>query len=319
MGKKELISFVIPCYNSTNTLDIVVTEIQSVMKEKLKEYNYEIILVNDGSPDGTTFHKIREIAAKNSSVKGINLARNFGQPSAVMAALNHVQGDYIVCGDDDGQTPFTEVPLFLEKIKAGYDIVEAKYTRTEKKTLFRRFGTYMNEHMATWLINKPDGIVLTTFWIIRKFVKDEMIRYRNPYPYLGGLLMRVSQNVCNIEVTRKKRVQGKSNYSFIKMLKLWLNGFTSFSVKPLRLSSIFGLILAVASFIYGIAIFIKKLLNPSMSAGYASIFIVILVLFGFMFVFIGLLGEYVGRIYMSLNNSPQYIIRENINIQTENE
>lgn len=312
--KKELISFVIPCYNSTNTISSVVEEINGMMTNALSDYSYEIILVNDCSPDGTTFNKITELAQNDKKIKGLNLARNFGQPSAVMAGLHFAKGDYIVCGDDDGQTPFNEFPKLLDKIKEGYDIVEAKYSVREKRSLFRKLGTVANESMATSLISKPKGLELTTFWCIRRFVADEMLKYENPYPYLGGLMLRVSKNACNVSVSHRERLSGKSGYSLSKMINLWLNGFTNFSIKPLRFATISGFIVAFIGFVYGIVVVIRKLLNPSIPAGYASTLAIILFLFGFSFLFMGLIGEYVGRIYISLNRQPQFIIKEKINM-----
>ena len=312
---KETISFVIPCYNSTNTISAVVEEIETTMKESLSEYNYEIVLVNDCSPDGTTYKKIEELAKQNVKIKGLNLARNFGQPSAVMAGLHYTKGDYVVCGDDDGQTPFNELPKLLEKIKEGYDIVEAKYSVREKRSLFRKLGTFANESMATSLINKPKGLELTTFWCIRRFVVEDMLRYENPYPYLGGLMLRVSKNACNVCVTHRQRLSGKSGYSLSKMINLWLNGFTNFSIKPLRFATISGFVIAFIGFIYGIITIVNKIINPSVPAGYASTLAVILFLFGFSFLFLGLIGEYVGRIYISLNRQPQFIIKEKINVE----
>ncbi len=312
--KKELISFVIPCYNSTNTISSVVEEINGMMTNALSDYGYEIILVNDCSPDGTTFNKITELAQNDKKIKGLNLARNFGQPSAVMAGLHFAKGDYIVCGDDDGQTPFNEFPKLLDKIKEGYDIVEAKYSVREKRSLFRKLGTVANESMATSLISKPKGLELTTFWCIRRFVADEMLKYENPYPYLGGLMLRVSKNACNVSVSHRERLSGKSGYSLSKMINLWLNGFTNFSIKPLRFATISGFIVAFIGFVYGIVVVIRKLLNPSIPAGYASTLAIILFLFGFSFLFMGLIGEYVGRIYISLNRQPQFIIKEKINM-----
>jgi len=312
--KKELISFVIPCYNSTNTISSVVEEINGMMTNALSDYGYEIILVNDCSPDGTTFNKITELAQNDKKIKGLNLARNFGQPSAVMAGLHFAKGDYIVCGDDDGQTPFNEFPKLLDKIKEGYDIVEAKYSVREKRSLFRKLGTVANESMATSLISKPKGLELTTFWCIRRFVADEMLKYENPYPYLGGLMLRVSKNACNVSVSHRERLSGKSGYSLSKMINLWLNGFTNFSIKPLRFATISGFIVAFIGFVYGIVVVTRKLLNPSIPAGYASTLAIILFLFGFSFLFMGLIGEYVGRIYISLNRQPQFIIKEKINM-----
>lgn len=313
--EKEKISFVIPCYNSTNTISAVVDEIKDMMVSSLGDYGYEIILVNDHSPDGTTFNKITELAEKDKQIKGLNLARNFGQPSAVMAGLHYAKGNYIVCGDDDGQTPFNEFPKLFEKIKEGYDIVEAKYAVREKRSLFRKLGTFANETMATSLISKPKGLELTTFWCIRRFVADDMLKYENPYPYLGGLMLRVSRNACNVSVSHRERLSGKSGYSLSKMINLWLNGFTNFSIKPLRFATISGLIIACIGFIYGIFIIIRKIINPSMPAGYASTLALILFLFGFSFLFLGLIGEYVGRIYISLNRQPQFIIKEKINVE----
>lgn len=311
----ELISFVIPCYNSTDTIGAVVDEIAEMMETSMCEYDFEVILINDSSPDGTTYEAIKKLAETRRFVKGINLARNFGQPSAVMAGMNHAKGNYIVCGDDDGQTPFSEFPKLFEKITEGYDAVEARYEQHSRRSLFRKFGTVMNESMATWLINKPKGIVLTTYWVVRRFVADEMIRYSNAYPYLGGLMMRATQNVCNVNFAQRDRLKGRSGYSISKMLSLWLNGFTSFSVKPLRLTSVLGVLFSIVGLAAGVITVIRKILNPDVLAGYSSILSVILVLFGLQFLIMGMLGEYIGRSYLSLNNAPQFVIKETINIE----
>lgn len=307
---REKISFVIPCYNSSHTIADVVEEIKKVMSDDMSSYDYEIVLVNDSSPDGTTYQAILDIVKKEKYIKGVNLARNFGQPSAVMAALNQTVGDYVVCGDDDGQTPFDELPQLFAKIEEGYDLVEARYATREKRSLFRKLGTIMNEGMATWLIDKPKGLELTTYWVVRRFVVDEMITYPNSYPYLGGLMLRATQNACNVDVSHRERISGSSGYNFKKMIELWLNGFTSFSVKPLRLMSLVGMIVAAIGFIYGIVTVIRKFTDPAMVAGYSSIMSINLFMFGVLFFFMGLIGEYVGRIYISLNKAPQFIIKD---------
>lgn len=315
--KKELVSFVIPCYNSTSTLDDVVKEIDDTMREKLSQFEYEIILVNDCSPNGTTFQKICEIAKKKSYVRGIDLARNFGQPSAVMAALNHAKGDYVVCGDDDGQTPFSELPKFFQKIEEGYDAVEAKFIQHEKRSLFRKFGTFVNESMQSWLIDKPRGVVLTTFWVIRRFVADEMCKYPNSHPYLGGLILRSTKNVCNVEVKKNERLRGKSGYNIKKMVELFLNGFTTFSAKPLRMAMTIGILVGASGVLFGCFTVIRKIMNPAISAGYSSLMAVILVLFGILFAMLGVFGEYIGQTYIALNQAPQYVVREKINFEEE--
>jgi undecaprenyl-phosphate 4-deoxy-4-formamido-L-arabinose transferase len=317
MSEKELVSFVIPCYNSTNTLDRVVAEIGKVMTEKLSQFNYEIILVNDCSPDGTTYEKICEIAKKDSRVKGINLARNFGQPSAVMAALNHTKGDYVVCGDDDGQTPFAELPRLFDKMDEGYDAVEAKFIQHEKRSLFRKFGTFMNENMQTWVIDKPKGVVLTTFWLVKRFVADEMCKYTNAHPYLGGLILRSTKNVCNVEVVKNDRLSGKSGYNIRKMVELFLNGVTTFSVKPLRVAMFLGILVGTLGILFGIVTIVRKIIDPTINAGYSSMMAVILILFGILFAVLGVFGEYIGQTYIALNRAPQYVIRERINLEKE--
>lgn len=308
--KREKISFVIPCYNSTNTIANVVEEIKDIMAGEMSKYDYEIVLVNDGSPDRTTYSAIRDIVKREKYIKGVNLSRNFGQPSAVMAALNQIVGDYVVCGDDDGQTPFNELPKLFAKIEEGYDLVEARYNTRERRSLFRKLGTIMNEGMATWLIAKPKGLELTTYWAVKRFVVDEMVAYPNSYPYLGGLMLRVTQNVCNVDVAHRERFSGSSGYSFKKMLELWLNGFTSFSLKPLRLMSVIGMMVAIIGFIYGSIIVVKKIIDPTTLMGYSSIMAVNLFMFGVLFFFLGLIGEYVGRIYISLNKAPQFVIKD---------
>ena len=307
---KEKISFVIPCYNSTNTIGAVVQEIKMTMNRKMYRFDYEVILVNDGSPDGTTYHAILDIIRKEKHIKGINLARNFGQPSAVMAALNYATGDYVVCGDDDGQTPFDELPKLFQKIEEGYDLVEAKYAAREKRSIFSQLGTTMNEGMAAWLIEKPKGLELTTYWVVKKFIADQMIEYPNSYPYLGGLMLRATQNACNVDVVHRERISGSSGYSFKKMIELWMNGFTSFSVKPLRLMIVIGLLISVIGFAYGIVIIANKVFGLGVSAGYSSIMSVNLFMFGILFCFMGLIGEYVGRIYISLNKAPQFVVKD---------
>ena len=315
--EKKLVSFVIPCYNSTNTLDEVVFQIEDVMIHKLTKYEYEIILVNDCSPNGTTYNKICDIAKGNNRVKGINLARNFGQPSAVMAALNHAKGDYVVCGDDDGHTPFSELPRLFEKIDEGYDAVEARFVEHEKRSMFRKFGTFMNESMQSWLIDKPKGVVLTTFWLVKRFVVDEMCKYPNSHPYLGGLILRSTKNVCNVDVKKNERLRGKSGYNLKKMIELFLNGFTTFSAKPLRMTMFLGLFIGFIGVLCGVITIVRKLITPAISAGYSSMMAVILILFGILFVMLGIFGEYIGQTYIALNQAPQFVIRDKINFEED--
>ena len=306
----KLVSFVIPCYRSSQTIGRVVEEIDATMKS-LSAYDYEIVLVNDCSPDDT-YEVIRSLCAKRQDICGINLAGNFGQHAALMAGFRYVHGDMVVCLDDDGQTPADEVGKLLAKIEEGYDVVYAKYARKQHSG-FRNFGSKINELMARVMLGKPRDLYLSSYFAARKFVVEEMLRYTNPYPYVIGLVLRTTKNITNVEVTHRERKVGTSGYTIGKLLGLWFNGFTAFSIKPLRIATSIGSLTACVGFFYGIYTVIKKFINPNVPIGFSALMAVLVFLGGMIMLMLGLIGEYIGRIYISLNNSPQYVIRECIN------
>ncbi len=305
------ISFVIPCYHSEKTLPGVVAEIQEKMKT-LSQYEYDIYLVNDCSPDGT-LNVIRRLCGEHENVKGIDFAKNFGQHSALMAGLRHSDGDYVVCLDDDGQTPADQVDRLLGKLEEGYDAVYAKYDHKQHSS-FRNFGSKVNELMARIMLGKPKELYVSSYFAVKRFVAEDMIRYENSYPYVIGLVLRSTGNITNVAVDHRERREGTSGYTLKKLLGLWFNGFTAFSVKPLRIATALGGCSAALGFLYGIYTVIKRLLNPDVPMGFSSTMAAIVFFGGMIMVMLGLIGEYIGRIYISLNNSPQYVIREKINI-----
>lgn len=307
------ISFVIPCYCSEFTLEAVVDELVETIEGI---YDYEIILVNDYSKDHT-LEVIKRLCRANGHIKGISFSKNFGQHSALMAGYRQVSGDIIISLDDDGQIPGKDcLKLINPIINDNYDIVMAKYTE-KKHSRFKRMGSYFNELMARTLLDKPKGIYCSSFCAYRRFVIEEIIRYENPYPYLEGLIMRTTINIKNVEVEHRERQAGSSTYSFSKLLKLWINGFTAFSVKPLRIASVLGVLMAIAGFIYALYIVIRKCVCPDISMGWSSIMAGQFIIGGAILCVLGLIGEYIGRIYICLNNSPQYVIKETINIESE--
>ena len=307
----DLLSFVIPCYNSSKTIKSVVDEIKETVA-KLGTYDYEVILVNDCSKDNV-YEVICELCDQNSKIKAINLSKNFGQGSAIMAGLNHVTGSIITLLDDDGQIPINELPKLLDKIQEGYDVVYGQYS-TVKRNVIRNLGSSVNEFMARTLIGKPKDLYISSFFVCKKFVVDEVIKYKNPYPYMYGLILRVTRNIANVQVEHRKRQFGRSNYTLLKLFSLWMNGFTAFSVKPLRMASLAGVCCTGLGTLYGLYIVIKRLLNSDIPAGYSSLMAVILFVGGMIMLMLGMIGEYVGRIYISINNSPQYVIKQTINI-----
>ncbi len=304
MEQNKKISFVIPCYNSEKSLSGVVEDII----EEFKTDHIEIILVNDGSSDGT-MSVIRDISDRYSFIKGIGLSKNFGQDGARMAGYNYCTGDYIVSLDDDGQNPPKEAHKLIERLEEGYEVVFGRY-HVKKDSLFKKFGSKANDVMAIIVIGKPKDIRLCSYFVMTKFVCDEIIKYKGAFPYVWGLILRTTRNISNVYIEHRFREVGESTYTFKKLLGLWLNGFTAFSVIPLRITSACGVAFASIGFLAAIYIVITTLIFGVKASGWASLMSLLLVLGGILLLMIGLLGEYVGRIYININNAPQFIVRE---------
>lgn len=315
--RNKLVSFVIPCYRSEQTIENVINEIEGAM-DMLVLYSYEIILVNDCSPDNT-WDKICELVKEHDEIRGFNLAKNFGQHAAIMAGLNASRGDIVVCLDDDGQTPADEVGKLLYQIEKGADVVYARYSQ-KKHNLFRNFGTAMNEWMAHVMLGKPKELYVSSYFAARRFVVDEMIKYKSSYPYVIGLVLRTTRNIVNVDVTHRAREIGTSGYNFSKLMALWINGFTAFSIKPLRVGTLFGGIFAVVGMLYGIYTVIKKVMYPDLPAvGFSALMSAVTFMGGMLMLMVGMAGEYIGRIYISQNNNPQYVIRDEVSNEESKE
>lgn len=309
---KELVSFVIPCYRSARTIGVVVEEIDRAM-EGLPDYRHEIILINDCSPDDT-FEAIKKICAARPHVCGVNLSKNFGQHAALMAGFKLVRGDILVCLDDDGQTPADEVGKLLERLQEGVDVVYARYEHKHHNR-FRNFGSWVNEKMLQFMLDKPKQLYVSSYFAARRFVLEEMLRYSNAYPYVIGLVLRTTKNIANVTVNHRDRLEGRSGYNLKKLLNLWFNGFTAFSEKPLRIATMAGVLCAIVGFLYGIYTVIKKLVYPVAPMGFAALMSSIMFIGGMIMLLLGLIGEYIGRMYICMNSAPQYVVREIINEQ----
>lgn len=310
----EKISFVIPCYHSAQTIEGVINEIEKTVKG-VDGYDYEVILVNDSSPDNT-FEVISSICTQNMKVKGIDLSRNFGQHSALMAGFHYVDGEIVVCLDDDGQTPADEVFKLIQELDNNADVVYARYPE-KKHSIFRNFGSKVNEIMARFLIGKPKELYISSYFVARRFVIDEIIKYNNPYPYVIGLVLRTTDKIVNVDVKHREREIGASGYTFNKLIKLWLNGFTAFSVKPLRIATLVGAVFSFVGFMYALFVIINKVLNPEIVVGWTSMISSVMIIGGLNLFMVGLVGEYIGRIYISINNAPQFVIKKEINLYGE--
>ena len=315
MIELDLISFVIPCYGSEKTIEYVIDEIISIVSMKTN-YDYEVITVNDSSPD-KVLSVLKDIAEKNHKVKVIDLAKNFGKHSALMAGFSVAQGEYIVCLDDDGQCPMDRLWDLMEPLindEADYSM--ANYPE-KKQSGFKNFGSSVNSLMSRVLLKKPKEIHFSNFCAMKRYIIDEILKYENPYPYLEGLVLRTTNRIKTVQMEERDRFAGKGNFGFIKSLSLWINGFTAFSVVPLRASSLIGVLCAIIGFIYGLIVVIRKISLPDISVGWSSTIAIMLFIGGVIMLILGLIGEYIGRIYISLNNSPQYVIRSSMNLEED--
>ena len=309
------VSIVIGLYNSEKTIRAVLEEIDSVFSENQK-YEYEVILVDDYSPDGV-YALVKELAKKEPRIKVIHLSQNAGQTNAVLEGYRYAEGDYIVEMDDDLQMPAEGILHMLDTLVEGnFDVAFAKYPE-QKESAFRRFGSKVNNKMAEIMLGKPHDICVNSFFVMRKFVRDALVEYSNNYPYLYGIIFAVTKNVVNVEVEHRERTNGKSNYTFRKLLSLWLNGFLNFSVQPLRMAMHLGMGVTAISFIVAIGLIIQRILFSTKSMGWTSLMVTIIFFSGVQLMGIGILGEYIGRLYISSSGLPRTTVRETVNCRQD--
>ncbi len=306
MGNKY--SIVIPCYKSSATIQKVV-EMTAQELEKLGIHDYEFVLVNDSSPDeGKTIAVLRKLNALYPYVTVVDLAKNAGQHNAIMAGLHYVSGSFVIGMDDDMQTHPSQIKFLIEEIQKGYDVVYGFYPQ-KKHSVFRNLGSKFNYWTSRLLLGKPKNMQTSSFWIMRRFVADSMLSYTNSYAYLQGLVLRTTKNISCIPIQHFEREVGTSTYTFKALVRLW-SSILGFSIVPLRLASYMGYIFSLLGILGSIIVIARKILSPEMAIGWPSVMCAILFFAGINLLFIGLVGEYVGRIFLSLNKEPQYVVRQ---------
>lgn len=301
------VSIIIPCYNSTPILRTQILETEKVLRN-MEVHEYEFVLVNDCSPNPETILFLKDLVSQFPFVKLIDLAKNTGQANAQVAALNYVTGDIIVNMDDDMQTHPMNIPVLINKLNEGYDLVLGKYIR-KQHSFFRNFLTRADDVFEAIFINKPIDISFTSFWVARRYITDEIIKYKNPFSFMEGLFLRTAGRIANVEIQHFERIEGTSGYNLWKLIRLWSN-FTGFTIIPLRIAGGIGATMAVIAFIWAVILGIRKLTGADILLGYSSIMCIILLFFGIVLVCMGIMGEYIGRIFMSVNNTPQYVVKE---------
>lgn len=303
-----LYSVIIPCYKSSHTIREVVEQTASVLNE-LGKSPFEFVLVDDCSPDeGETLSVLKQLADEHEYVKVVELAQNSGQHNAVMAGLNYAEGDVLIAMDDDLQTHPSQLPKMFESFERGYDIVYGYYPQ-KHHSLFRNFGSWVNYISVRILIGKPKELKTSSFWIIRKFVRDYVIEYKSHYTHLQGLFLRTTKNIACVPVEHFDRGYGESGYTFKKLISLWSN-IMGYSIVPLRIATRTGTFFAVLSLIGAVAIILKKIFAPTSAVGWYSLIVSIFFLSGLIMIFLGLIGEYLGRMFLSMSKDPQYVVRK---------
>lgn len=304
-----LVSVVIPCYYSEASIRKVVEMVMAEF-DKNEGYECEFVLVNDGSTDGT-FTEIKKLGEEYENVCGVNLMRNFGQHNALMASLKYAKGDYVLGMDDDLQTHPSQMFKLIHKIEEGFDLVYGVYP-TKKNSAIKNLTSKLNEVTSRVMLNRPKEIVSSNFWIITRAVQLEVMKYDSFNPYIDGIFYRVTHNIGNVDVEHFKREYGTSGYTLKKLVNLWLR-YWNFSVIPLRISFFLGIFSAVAGVIVALLVVINKIIYPDITVGWSSTLCFMAVFFGLVLMVLGIIGEYLGKIILILNNTPQYIVRETIN------
>ncbi len=311
-----LLSIVIPCYNSEHTIGKVVEMSMDVVASEMPGWEVEFVLVNDFSPDHT-YDSIRALAARYPNVKGICLAKNFGQHNAIMAGLRAAEGDYIIGMDDDMQTHPSQLPILVNKMDEGYDVVFGIY-RERKFGFFKNLSSKIASAIVWHMVSRPRGLESSNYWCIRRYVRDEVVKYEGYNLYYQMLLFRTTGNIANVEIEHFEREEGSSNYTLKKLIKVFMS-FMNYSVLPLRLATILGGIFSVMGFVGAIVVFIYKLMTPDVAVGWSSLMCALLMFFGFTFLMLGVIGEYVGKMILNQSRTPQYVIRDTVNLERKEE
>ena len=307
------LSFVIPVYGSEKVLPELVSRLDAMMDTMADtRQNYEVIFVCDQSPD-RSWHVIQQLAASHPWVRGILLRMNAGQHNALMAGFAEARGQVVMTMDDDLQHSPSDLPALLQELASGRDVVYARF-KNRQHASWKVWGSRLNDKVAGYLMNKPSNLYLSPFRAMRAPIVRDILRYRGPYVYVDGLILSMTRNIGTVDVQHHDRFAGDSGYSLKKSISLWLKMATNFSIVPLRLTSFAGLVMAGVGFVLAVLLVIQKFTLDAMPIGWSSLIVTILMIGGVQLVALGMLGEYLGRVLLTLNSRPQYVIGETIGL-----
>ena len=302
-----MVSVVIPCYRSEKTIAKVV----GMTRHELASLGYktQFVLVNDCSPDNT-FQAIEGLCL-NEDVIGVDLAKNFGQHSAILCGLSHVQGDLVLLMDDDLQTHPSQIKTLMRALEeSDADVVFARYPKREE-ALWRQLGSAFWRWTMRVMTGCPKDIELTSFVLMRGWVAQRISEYDGPFPVLQGLVFQVTSHVINADVEHFEREVGSSGYTLKSLVRLWSNAL-NFSMLPLRVATATGAAMGIIGVVAALVLIVRKIIHPDIPVGWSSIMVTLLTCSGILLVAMGIVGEYVGRIFMTSNKSPQYVERKTL-------
>lgn len=311
------LSIVIPVYGSEQVLPELVSQIKEVLAglEDVRE-NYEIILVCDRSPDNS-WQVIKSLSTDHSQVQGILLRVNAGQHNAQMAGFTQAKGEIIVTMDDDLQHSPSDIPKLLLEINKGYDVVYTRF-KNRNHASWKVAGSRLNDLVAGYLLKKPKDLYLSPFRAMRAVIRDDILRYTGPFVYIDGLILSVTQNIGSVDVDHHSRYSGKSQSGFFVSVAMWMKMATSFSIVPLRLTSLLGLIFSGLGFLLAILLVVQKFTLNLMPIGWSSLIVTILIVGGVQLLALGMIGEYLGRVFLTINSRPQFIVAETVGLKESN-
>lgn len=300
------ISVVIPVYKNEECI----SELTRQISDSLKEFDWELILVNDCSPDNS-WSAIKEAVQKNRNITGINLRKNSGQDLAILAGLNHAKGQWIVIMDDDLQHSPYDIPKLYAQAQKGFDVVYADF-KQKKQKLWKNIGSWLNGKVSEIALGKPKGIYLSPFKIINCNVVKDMCKLNNLFPYIDGLIFQITRNITQISIEHHKREYGKSNFTLLKSIQVFLRMMFGFSTFPLNFATYIGFFSSISGFILAIYYLIKFFLGLESLTGWTSQIVITLILGGLILLALGIIGKYIGQMYLTINNSPKFIIKETV-------
>jgi dolichol-phosphate mannosyltransferase len=310
-----LCSVVVPMYNEEEVIPVTYQRLTDVMEKA--NVNYEIIFVNDGSRDKTA-ELLNEICDNDKRVKLLDFSRNFGHQIAITAGMDYSCGQCIVVIDGDLQDPPELIPAMIEKWKDGYDVVYGKRISRQGESIFKKLTAAIYYRLLRSMTDVSIPVDTGDFRLIDRKVCDALKEVKERNRYVRGLISWLGFKQTSIEFERQERFAGETKYPLRKMLKLAFDGITTFSYKPLKLASYIGTIISLGSFAYLIFVIVQRLFFPeTVQPGWASTLAVSLFFNGITLLMLGIMGEYVGRIYDEVKGRPLYIIKETKNIDND--